>query len=118
MRILLIASALALSAGAAMAQSQTPTDRGPQVLTGRDTTHVTLYGQTGLQEARYVVTMSTSNLASELRPESLRVTGGKWQICDEHGFRGECRIAEGRYLTLSDLGLRRIGSLRPVVGED
>lgn len=112
MRVLMMASVLALAAGAAMAQS-TPTDRS-QVLTGRDTTHVTLYGQPGLQEARYTVTRPTSNLASDLRPESLRVIGGKWEICDEHGFRGECRIAEGRYLTLSDLGLRRIGSLRPV----
>lgn len=118
MRVLMIASVLALAAGAAMAQSQTPTDRGSQGLTGRDITHVTLYGQPGLREARYVVTLPTGNLASELRPESLRVSGGKWQICDEHEFRGECRIAEGRYLTLSDLGLRRVGSLRPVAQAD
>lgn len=117
MRILMMASVVVLAASAAMAQSQVPNDRG-QVLTGRDTTHVTLYGQPGLREARYVVTRPTSNLASDLRPESVRVIGGKWQICDEHGFRGECRIAEGRYLTLSDLGLRRIGSLRPVVQAD
>lgn len=114
MRTLILASTFALVAGAVMAQSQTPTDRDPQVLTGRDSTHVTLYGQPGLREARYIVTRPTGNLASDLRPESLRVTGGKWEICDRHEFQGECRIAEGRYFTLSDLGLRRVGSLRPV----
>jgi len=65
MRVLMIASILALAAGAAMAQSQTPTDRGSQGLTGRDITHVTLYGQPGLREARYVVTRPTGNLAAD-----------------------------------------------------
>lgn len=112
MRTLMLVSALALTAGTAVAQI--PSDRSPQSLSGQDRSHVTLYGQPGLAGARYMITMRTGNLNSMQRVESLRVTGGKWQICDRHEFQGECRIAEGRYLTLSDLGLRRIASLRPV----
>ena len=111
MRTLMLVSTLVLAAGAAFAQ--TPSDRSPQSLTGQDRSHVTLYGQPGLAGARYMITMRTGNLNSMQRVESLRVTGGKWEVCDRHEFRGECRIAEGRYLTMSDLGLRRIGSLRP-----
>lgn len=112
MRFQLLVTALLLCAGAAAAQ--TPSDRSPQVLTGQDRSYITLYGQPGLSGARYIVTMRTSNLSSLQRVESLRVTGGQWEVCERLGFRGECRIAEGRYLTLSDLGLRRIGSLRPI----
>ncbi len=112
MRTLMLISAATLLAGAAFAQ--TPSDRSPQSLTGQDRSHVTLYGQPGLSGARYMITMRTGNLNSMQRVESLRVFGGKWEICDRLEFQGECRIAEGRYLTLSDLGLRRIASLRPV----
>lgn len=115
MRSLMLTSTFLLIAGAAIAQ--TPSDRSPQGLTSQDTNYITLYGQPGLSGARYIVTMETSNIGSMQRVESLRVTGGKWQVCEQLGFRGECRIAEGRYLTLSDLGLRRIGSLRPVETE-
>ncbi|WP_442882113.1 beta/gamma crystallin-related protein [Brevundimonas sp.] len=108
----MLISAATLLAGAAFAQ--TPSDRSPQSLTGQDRSHVTLYGQPGLSGARYMITMRTGNLNSMQRVESLRVFGGKWEICDRLEFQGECRIAEGRYLTLSDLGLRRIASLRPV----
>lgn len=112
MRFLILATTLVLSATAT--EAQTPSDRSPQVLTGRDRSYITLYAQPGLSGSRYIVTMRTSNFGTLPRVESLRVTGGRWEVCERLGFRGECRIAEGRYLTLSDLGLRRIGSLRPV----
>ena len=112
MRLMIFSTILLLAAGPTAAQ--TPSDRSPQVLTGRDRSYVTLYAQPGLSGSRYIVTMRTSNFGALPRVESLRVTGGLWEVCERLGFRGECRIAEGRYLTLSDLGLRRIGSLRPV----
>ena len=116
MRRTLMLTAVALTGATlcAAAAAQTPSDRSPQSLTAQDRSHVTLFGQPGLTGARYTITMRTGNLNSMQRVESLRVDGGRWEVCDRHEFQGECRIAEGRYLTLSDLGLRRIASLRPV----
>lgn len=106
--------ALALLAAPVVAQEPV-TDRSPAALTGRDDTILTLYGQQGLGGPAYSYSRTTGNIGSMQRIESLRTSGGAWEVCDRHGFQGECRIVEGRYQTLSQVGLRQIRSIRPVV---
>jgi hypothetical protein len=103
----------ALAATSATAQ-EPRTDRSPALLTGRDLTYLTVYTQQAMSGGAFSYTEADGNLGSMTRVESLRTIGGAWQICDQHGFRGECRVVDGRYRTLSETGLREIRSLRPV----
>ena len=99
----------------APAVAQEPqTDRSPAALTGRDDRVLTVYEQQAFSGAAYSFTQTTSNISSMQRFASLRTTGGPWQVCDKHGFKGDCRVLEGRYRTLSQVGLREIRSARPV----
>jgi len=50
---------------------------------------------------------------------SLRVREGVWEICEDTGFRGRCRIVEANVRDLSDVGLNnRISSARRLDRED
>ena len=107
-------AAVVLAAAATAASAQEPrTDRSPAALTGEDDTLLVFYNKPGLRGPTFTYTGSTGNIGSLQRVESLRTVGGAWQICDRHGFRGECRIVEGRYLSISRTGLRQIRSIRP-----
>ena len=110
-----VASLIALGLLVAPAVAQEPlTDRSPAALTGRDDRVLTFYTQQAFSGAAYSFTQTTGNISSMQRIDSLRTTGGPWQVCDKHRFKGDCRVVEGRYRTLSQVGLREIRSVRPV----
>jgi hypothetical protein len=49
------------------------------------------------------------------RAESVRVTGGSWELCDGAGFSGRCTVVSGDVSDLASVGLRnRVASVRPV----
>lgn len=107
-------SIVALGLLAAPAFAQEPrTDRGPQALTGRDETTLTVFLQPALSGAGFTYTEETGSLTAT-RIQSLRTINGPWQVCNRHDFQGECRIVEGRYMSRSQIGLNEIRSLRPV----
>lgn len=103
----------ALAATAAFAQ-EPRTDRSPAALTGRDTTFLIVYNQPGLSGSAFTYALPTGNLSSMQGVGSVRTVGGAWEVCDRHEYRGECRVIDGRYLSLSRTGLREIRSIRPV----
>ena len=113
MRVVALSLALGLLAAPALAQ-EPRTDRSPAALTGRDVTLLTVYSHSALDGTPYTYSQTTGNIGSMQRFESLRTVGGAWEVCDRHEFRGNCRIVEGRYLTLSQTGLHEIRSIRPV----
>ena len=111
----LAVAVLGAAAMATVAFAQEPqTDRSPQALTGRDTTYMVFYSQPAMYGAAYTFLQPTWNVGSMHQVESLKTVGGAWQACDRHNFQGECRVLEGRYITLSQTGLREIRSMRPV----
>jgi len=52
------------------------------------------------------------------RASSVIVRGGRWVLCDNSRFSGNCvRLRPGRYPSLSDIGLNdRVSSARPDTG--
>ena len=54
------------------------------------------------------------------RASSVEVRGGRWQLCDDAGFRGRCvTLGAGQYPSLREMGLdRRVSSIREVGGDD
>ena len=52
------------------------------------------------------------------RASSVIVQGGRWQVCDDAGYAGNCVVLrKGNYDSLSGMGLNnRISSVRPVNG--
>lgn len=109
-----VLAAACLAATSAVVAQEPRTDRSPSALTGRDSTVLTVYGQPGLTGTVHSFSLPTGNVSTMQRYESLRTSGGPWQVCDRHEYQGECRVVEGRYLTLSQIGLRQIRSIRPV----
>jgi hypothetical protein len=77
-------------------------------------TTLTLYGQAGLEGPSLFLVEDVSNISNSFRTESLKTSGGAWEVCDRINFEGRCRIADGRNMSLNSVGLRAVRSARPV----
>ena len=86
----------------------------PNYVMGQSRSTLTIYTQAGLNGQSYLFTQSAGNITDALRAQSLRTSGGAWEVCDGANFQGQCRIAEGWAFNVNNLGLRRIRSIRPV----
>jgi len=80
---------------------------------------ITLYGQDGFNGRSITVQDNLRNLERvgfNDRASSAVVRGGRWEICPERGFRGNCRVLRpGQYASLSAMGLDdRVSSVRRV----
>ena len=82
---------------------------------------VTFYDNEGFRGRTFTAKGSISNLERvgfNDRAASAVVSGGRWEVCTDAGFSGDCRVLrEGNYDSLNDMGLGdRISSVRPVAG--
>lgn len=103
---------LALLAAPMTTGAQDPTLGQPRMPSA---TTLTLYAQAGLEGPTLFLVEDVSNISDSFRTESLKTSGGAWEVCDRINYRGRCRIAEGRNMHLeSDVGLRAVRSARPV----
>ena len=60
------------------------------------------------REVRNLVDVGFNDMAS-----SIRITGGRWQVCTDKDFRGQCQIISGSMSQLSANFDRKISSIRP-----
>ncbi|MFN2386344.1 MAG: beta/gamma crystallin-related protein [Thermoanaerobaculia bacterium] len=85
-------------------------DRSPRLV---------LYDETGYRGSSYTVESAEDRIPFSGRAESLRVIGGRWEVCDGASGRGRCEVFSADEPDLSRYGLRnRIVSVRPVSGFD
>jgi Beta/Gamma crystallin len=73
-----------------------------------------LYDHVSFRGSSRMVTAPTSSLGSYgSRVESLRVDGGRWEICEGSRWSGRCIIITENVPDLSRRGLKGVGSVRP-----
>jgi hypothetical protein len=60
------------------------------------------------REVRNLVDVGFNDMAS-----SIRITGGRWQVCTDKDFRGQCQIISGNVGQLATNFDRKISSIRP-----
>jgi uncharacterized protein YcfJ len=82
---------------------------------------ITFYQDEGFRGPVFSVNKSVGNFdrtGFNDRARSVVVEGGRWQVCEDAGFRGRCVVLQpGNYPSLSGFGLdKRISSVRPVGG--
>ncbi|MFN3229581.1 MAG: beta/gamma crystallin-related protein [Asticcacaulis sp.] len=81
----------------------------------RDT--ITLYEHDDFQGRSITLTREEFDLNSRGfndAASSVRVSGGAWEVCDDAGFRGNCRILTGSVRSLGAMGLNdKVSSVRP-----
>ncbi|HXF78044.1 MAG TPA: beta/gamma crystallin-related protein [Usitatibacter sp.] len=82
---------------------------------------LTLYTQPDFAGQRHGIQGEESSLASSIQDQaaSAVVEFGRWQVCTQPGFKGDCMTLEpGRYSRLDARVFHRIESARPVGGEE
>jgi uncharacterized protein YcfJ len=87
------------------------------MLGGQAMAQITLYQNDGWRGRAVSITSSTEDLSRigfNDRASSVVVDSGRWEVCDDAGFRGQCRILRpGSYESLSGMGMNdRISSVR------
>jgi hypothetical protein len=86
---------------------------------GDRTARLVLYDEPGYRGTSYTVESAEDRIAFADRAESLRVIGGRWEVCDGASGRGRCEVFTADEPDLSRYGLRnRIVSVRPLSGYD
>lgn len=109
----LAAGVLALAGMTAVAaqDQQDPQERG---IFGNDA-EATVYRDAGFNGPAVTVTRPEYNMGLSWRVQSVRVRSGRWELCEEPGYRGDCWTVD------RDTGLfgpafkgRRVQSMRPV----
>ncbi|MYN05889.1 glycine zipper 2TM domain-containing protein [Massilia sp. FT127W] len=91
------------------------------LLGGQAMAQITLYQNEGWR-GRAVSISSTSDDLRRVgfndRASSVVVEKGRWEVCEDAGFRGQCRILKrGSYESLAGMGLNdRVSSVRAVRG--
>ena len=80
---------------------------------------VTFYEREDFEGRSFSTSRPVSNMERfgfKDRASSLMVTGGRWEVCEDARFRGQCMILRpGRYASLSAMGMNnRISSVRTV----
>jgi hypothetical protein len=90
-----------------------PLDGGPGA--GPPQPAITVYDRTAMNGQSMTVTTDVNDLAHmrfDHRMRSIEVSAGRWMLCSEAFFRGQCRtFGPGRYGSLGSLD-RRVSSLR------
>jgi hypothetical protein len=78
---------------------------------------VTLYDNRNFRGQAFRVDTAQQFLSSFAnRAESVRVSGGLWELCDQNGYGGRCVVVSSDVSDLNALGLRnRVSSVRPAV---
>lgn len=92
---------------------------GMIMIGGHAMAQITLYQNDGWRGNAITINKANDNLRNagfNDRASSVVVQGGRWEVCDDAGFRGECRVLRpGNYESLSGMGLNdRISSVRSV----
>ena len=82
---------------------------------------VTFYSQEGFRGTTFTTDRQIDNLdrhGFNDRAASVVVTRGRWEVCTDEGFGGECRVLQkGSYDSLYGVGLgNNISSVRPMNG--
>ncbi len=82
---------------------------------------VTFYAQEGFRGQAFTTDRPVNNLERygfNDAASSAVVSRGRWEVCTDEGFGGECRILQkGSYDSLRGMGLgNRVSSVRPVKG--
>lgn len=79
---------------------------------------ITFYEREDFRGRTFTTQGALDNLNSQFgdRASSVIVLRGRWEVCDDAGFRGRCAVLRpGRYPSLADTGLNdRISSVRDV----
>lgn len=79
---------------------------------------IVFYEREGFQGRSFTTEGALGNLGGRFgdRASSVIVLRGRWEVCDDAGFRGRCAVLRpGRYPSLADTGLNnRISSVRDV----
>ena len=80
---------------------------------------ITLFGRPGFEGRSFATREPVGNLGRydfNDRASSVIVSGGRFEVCDERGFEGNCMILRpGQYPSLSEIGMEdAISSVRPV----
>lgn len=91
------------------------------LLGGQAMAQITLYQNDGWRGRAVSVSNSSDDLSRvgfNDRASSVIVEKGRWEVCEDAGFRGQCRILQrGSYESLSGMGLNdRVSSVRAVRG--
>jgi uncharacterized protein YcfJ len=91
------------------------------LLGGQATAQITLYQGEGWRGRAVSISSSADDLSRagfNDRASSVVVERGRWEVCEDAGFRGECRILKrGSYDSLAGMGLdNSISSVRQVRG--
>jgi uncharacterized protein YcfJ len=94
---------------------------GAIALAAQAVAQVTFYESEGFRGRAFTTTQQVNNLESRGfndRASSVVVDRGSWEVCDDAGFGGRCRVLrKGSYESLRGLGMEnRISSVRPVNG--
>lgn len=92
---------------------------GATLATGMAWGEIVLYGREGFDGRSLTVNGTTPDLRARRfndRASSAVVYSGRWEVCSEAGFRGQCVLLRpGRYPTLDSLGIGdQISSIRAV----
>ena len=89
------------------------------IITTQAAAQVTFYDAEGFRGNAFMVRQTTPNLSPlgfNDRASSAVVERGRWQVCDDSGFRGRCIVLQpGNYPSLGQFDMNnRISSVRPV----
>jgi uncharacterized protein YcfJ len=100
--------------------SRTAFALGAALFAAQALAQITLYGQESYAGRSFTTEREVRNLERfgfNDRASSVIVTGGRWEICEDARFSGNCRIVRpGQYPSLNAMGLSNsISSVRPVV---
>ncbi len=103
---LILASVLLLGASA------------PAAAQDRMAPNAQIFSATNFMGRSLTITRETPVLQASWQPRSIRMGGGSsWEVCEQRHFMGRCTVVTGSSSNLaSQLGVTRIGSIRPAHG--
>jgi hypothetical protein len=80
------------------------------------TTRILFYDKTNFRGGTLALDEARGNLAAlTARVESVRLTGGPWQLCTGMNYTGNCMVIDGDRADLGQHWRNRIVSARPIV---
>lgn len=108
-----LAAGVAALAGVSAATAQDPEERG---LFG-NSAEATVYRDAAFNGPAVTVTRSQSNMGLSWRVQSVRVRSGRWELCEQPNYRGECWTLD-RDTSMFGAAFkgRRVQSMRPIGG--
>lgn len=99
--------------------SRTTLALGAMLFAAQAFAQITLYGQENFAGRSFTTEREVRNLERfgfNDRASSAIVTGGRWEVCDDARFSGNCRVLRrGQYASLNSMGIgNNISSVRPI----